>query len=91
LCQHAGGGGAEFLKKRFGVEAYYGLPIGIKNTDDFIINIAKVTGLEIPDRLLDERGRLIDAIVDTVHYTMGKRVGIFGDNKCFLLTRWGVV
>ncbi len=79
LCQHAGGGGAMFLKNRFGVEPYFGLPIGIKNTDDFIINIAKVTGLEIPDKLLDERGRLIDAIVDTVHYTMGVRVGIFGD------------
>ncbi len=79
LCQHAGGSGALYLKNRFGVEAYFGLPIGIKNTDDFIINLAKVTGLEIPDRLLDERGRLIDAIVDTVHYTKDVRVGIFGD------------
>ena len=79
LCQHAGGGGATLLKNRFGVEAYFGLPIGIKNTDDFLINLAKVLGTEIPDRLLDERGRLIDAIVDTVHYTMNVRVGIFGD------------
>ncbi len=79
LCQHAGGSGALYLKNKFGVEAYFGLPIGIKNTDDFIINLAKVTGLEIPDRLLDERGRLIDAIVDTVHYTKDVRVGIFGD------------
>ncbi len=79
LCQHAGGGGAMFLKNRFGVEAYFGLPIGIKNTDDFLINLARVLGTEIPDKLLDERGRLIDAIVDTVHYTMNVRVGIFGD------------
>jgi nitrogenase molybdenum-iron protein beta chain len=79
LCQHAGGGGATLLEKKFGVKAYFGLPIGIKNTDEFIMNVARVTGLEIPDKLLDERGRLIDAIVDTVHYTMDKRVGIFGD------------
>ncbi len=79
LCQHAGGSGALYLKNRFGVEAYFGLPIGIKNTDDFIINVAKVTSLEITDKLLDDRRRLIDAIVDTVHYTMNVRVGIFGD------------
>ena len=35
--------------------------------------------MEIPDKLLDERGKLIDAIVDTIHYTMDKKVGIFGD------------
>jgi len=79
LCRHAGGGGARLLERRYGVQAFYGLPIGIRNTDEFLMNIAKVTGLDIPDKLLDERGRLIDAIVDTVHYTMDKRVGIFGD------------
>lgn len=67
LCRHAGGGGASLLERRYGVQAFYGLPIGIRNTDDFIMNVARVTGLEIPDKLLDERGRLIDAIVDTLH------------------------
>ncbi|EHP85183.1 nitrogenase component 1 [Methanotorris formicicus] len=79
LCKHAGGAGALYLQRKFKVPAFYGLPIGIKNTDDFVINIAKVTGLEIPDKLLDERGKLVDAIVDTIHYTMDKKVGIFGD------------
>lgn len=79
LCKHAGGSGGVFMQRRYKIPIYYGLPIGIKNTDDFIINIAKVTGLEIPDKLLDERGKLIDAIVDTIHYTMDKKVGIFGD------------
>ncbi|AXI24927.1 nitrogenase [Methanofervidicoccus sp. A16] len=79
LCRDAGGGGAELLRRRYKVDAYYGLPIGLKNTDDFIINVAKVTGRSIPDKLLDERGKLIDAIADTIHYTMDKKVGIFGD------------
>jgi len=79
LCRHAGGSGAALLERRYGVQAFYGLPIGIKNTDEFLMNVARVTGLEIPDKLLDERGKLIDAIVDTVHYTMDKKVGIFGD------------
>ncbi len=79
LCRHAGGSGAQFLERRYGVQTFYGLPIGIKNTDEFLINIARVTGYEIPDKLLDERGKLIDAIADTVHYTMDTKVGIFGD------------
>ena len=79
LCQSAGGAGALFLKKRFKIPDFYGQPIGIKNTDEFLINIAQLTGKGIPDELLDERGKLIDAIADTVHYTMDKKVGIFGD------------
>jgi nitrogenase molybdenum-iron protein beta chain len=79
LCRSAGGAGALYLQRRFKIPAYYGLPIGIKNTDDFIINIARITGKEIPEKLLDERGKLIDAIADTMHYTMDKKVGIFGD------------
>ena len=79
FCQSAGGAGALLLRKKFKIPDFYGVPIGIKNTDDFLINIAKLTGKEIPDELLDERGKLIDAIADTVHYTMDKKVGIFGD------------
>ncbi len=79
LCQSSGGQGALFLKKKFKIPPYYGMPIGIKATDDFLINVAQVTGKKIPDALLDERGKLLDAIADTIHYTMDKKVGIFGD------------
>ena len=42
-------------------------------------NLSRITGKEIPASLKVERGRLIDAMADTFHHTMMKRVAIFGD------------
>ncbi|NKQ38327.1 MAG: nitrogenase [Methanosarcinales archaeon] len=79
ICEHAGGSGAKYLKKAFKVEHISGMPLGLKATDDFVLNIAEITGREIPNELLNERGKLIDAIADTLHYTMDRTCGIFGD------------
>lgn len=55
------------------------LPIGLKATDRFITELAKVGKVSVPQSITDERGRLVDAIVDMQQYLYGKRVALWGD------------
>ncbi|MCK4469871.1 MAG: hypothetical protein KAU60_16135, partial [Desulfobacterales bacterium] len=80
LCPDAGGAGAKYLEKRFKVPAMIGpMPMGIHHTDLFIKNLAERTGKPVAEEIKDERGILIDAMADTFHYTMGRRVAVYGD------------
>ena len=80
LSPNEGGAGAAYLEKRFEVPAVIGpLPLGVHNTDIFVKKLTEIAGKSIPDELKDERGILIDAMADTFHYTMMKRVAILGD------------
>ncbi|SBW24782.1 nitrogenase molybdenum-iron protein subunit beta [Protofrankia symbiont of Coriaria ruscifolia] len=54
-------------------------PIGIANTDTFVTEVARVAGVEVPDEITAERGRLLDAMTDSHAYLHGKRVAIAGD------------
>ncbi len=56
-----------------------GLPIGIGATDAVFDALAEEAGTPLPDRLLAERGRLIDAYVDGHKYFAQKRVAVVGD------------
>ncbi len=71
---------AALLKNKFGVPAAIeNAPIGVANTDSFVKNIAKLAHKPIPEELVVQRGRLVDAMVDVHHYAYGKKVGIAGD------------
>lgn len=80
LCRYAGSG-AVSLQKKYDVPAAVGpIPIGVQNTDQFLRNLKKFTGLEIPESLLDERGLLIDSMADLAsRYLFGRTVAIYGD------------
>lgn len=80
LCGYAGSG-AVSLEKKYDVPAAVGpIPIGVQNTDQFLRNLKKFTGLEIPDAILDERGLLIDSMADIAsRYLFGRKVAVFGD------------
>lgn len=54
-------------------------PIGIRATDRLIDAISELTGLPIPPELVDERGRVVDALTDSHPYLHGKRVALVGD------------
>jgi len=54
-------------------------PIGIKATDEFIMALSKITGKEIPYELEEERGQLVDIMIDCHAHHHGKTVAIFGD------------
>ncbi|MFZ5986543.1 MAG: nitrogenase molybdenum-iron protein subunit beta [Bacillota bacterium] len=54
-------------------------PIGIKATDEFLMTLSKITGKEIPYEIEEERGQVIDIMVDCHYHYHGKKVAIFGD------------
>ncbi|MEW5804123.1 MAG: nitrogenase component 1 [bacterium] len=71
---------AEYLKIRFDVERYsLGLPIGIHETDRFFSVLEHLSGCSSPACYQMERGRLIDAYVDSHKYLFGKRAIIYGE------------
>lgn len=59
-------------------------PIGIKNTDLLLDTLSEITGKPIPEELIEERGRVIDAMVDSYAYIHGKRFAIVGDPDLLL-------
>lgn len=54
-------------------------PIGIGNTDDFIMELAKYTHNEVPYELEEERGQLVDVMLDAHSYYHNKTVAVYGD------------
>ncbi len=54
-------------------------PIGIKATDDFLTAVSGLTGKEVPYEIEEERGQLVDIMVDCHYHYHGKKVAIFGD------------
>lgn len=80
VCKHEGQSGANVMHEKFGVPACIGdMPIGVKNTEAYLDKVAKLTGKKVPERLLDERDLLVDAMVDCSQITFGVKVAIFGD------------
>lgn len=75
----------EFIKEVWGQE-FVALPspIGIRNTDRFLETISKVSNKAIPQELEDERGRAVDAMIDSHPYIHGKRFAIVGDPDLLL-------
>jgi nitrogenase molybdenum-iron protein beta chain len=55
------------------------IPIGLKATDRFVQQFAKVAAKSVPAQLTDDRGRLVDMITDMHQYLHGKRVALWGD------------
>jgi len=80
LCPHEGGQGAQFLERSCQIPAVLGPPpIGVKNTDLFLERVKDISGKKLPQSIINERGRLIDFMADTLHHTMMKKVAVFGD------------
>ncbi len=71
---------ANELEKRCKVPArVLKTPIGVKATDEFIMAAARAKGAGIPAELEEERGQLIDIMLDSNHQYHGKTVAIAGD------------
>ena len=70
----------EYLSNNHNVPSYsLPMPIGLKNSDKFVQALTQIAGCGIPDKYQNERGRLMDAMIDVHKYTYGVRVAIFGD------------
>ncbi|SIS74394.1 nitrogenase molybdenum-iron protein subunit beta [Phaeovulum vinaykumarii] len=69
----------EFCEEVGQETASFNYPLGVKGTDEFLMKIAEVAGVEIPESLRLERGRLVDALADSQAYLHGKTYAIYGD------------
>ena len=68
------------LEESFGVPwRPLGLPVGLRETDEFFKVLEDLAGRVTPDRHAQERGRLIDAYVDGHKYIFGKRAVVYGE------------
>lgn len=74
-----------YLRDRFGVPLYKcGIPIGIRNTEEFIKLISEVGGISIPKEFIIQRGRYLDGMIDNHKYTGKARVIIYGEPELTL-------
>ncbi|MGB8451241.1 MAG: nitrogenase component 1 [Anaerocolumna sp.] len=72
--------GAEALDKKCHVPfKTLVMPIGIGNTDKYIMELQSFTKEEVPYEIEEERGQLVDILIDIHPYTYNKKVAIFGD------------
>jgi len=55
------------------------LPIGLRDTDTLCELLSELSGKEIPDNLKKERGRYLDAMIDSHKYNAQGRAAIFGE------------
>ena len=80
LGSFASSEGAYELERKCDVDPYIlKTPIGVQATDEFIMQLSKITGNEVPAALELERGQLVDIMTDTHFHFHGKRAAIFGD------------
>lgn len=70
----------KYLENKYSVPLYKcATPIGIKNTDEFLNIISKITGLSIPEKYKKQRGRYLDAMIDSHKYNGEARAVIYGE------------
>jgi nitrogenase molybdenum-iron protein NifN len=70
----------KLLEERFGVPCHRpGLPVGIRETDAFFDVVSTITGKPVPEKYLQERGRLIDAYADGHKYVFDARAVVYGE------------
>lgn len=70
----------KYLEDRFGVPLYsLPAPMGIEGTDRFIGLLKKLTGKAVPECLAQERGRLLDCMIDSHKHNFQGRGVVFGD------------
>lgn len=54
-------------------------PMGVAATDELVMTLAELGGVEVPESLKLERGRLVDAMADSQSWLHGKSYAIYGD------------
>lgn len=71
---------AEYLDKQHKVPfTLIPMPIGVELTDKYVMSLREISKQEVPATLEDERGRLVDLMLDSHAYTYNKTAAIYGD------------
>ena len=70
----------KLLESRFNVPCHsLGLPIGINETDAFLKALETITEKPVPEKYIQERGRLIDSYADGHKYVFEARAVVYGE------------
>ncbi|SHI58856.1 nitrogenase molybdenum-iron protein NifN [Dethiosulfatibacter aminovorans DSM 17477] len=70
----------KFLENEYDVPLYKcPVPIGLENTDEFLSLIEKVSGKKMTKRLVEDRERMLDGMIDSHKYNGEGRAAIFGE------------
>jgi nitrogenase molybdenum-iron protein beta chain len=72
--------GGVALEKKCGVKSKtLPIPIGVARTDEYIMALQGFSKDEVPYEIEEERGQLVDILIDIHPYTYNKKVAIYGD------------
>ncbi|MBZ4645945.1 MAG: multifunctional nitrogenase iron molybdenum cofactor biosinthesis protein NifN/nitrogenase [Clostridia bacterium] len=79
----------KYLEETFGVPLYKcSIPMGLRNTDEFMNLISQICGRPIPQQLKEERGRYLDGMIDSHKYNAEGRAVVFGEpEQVYAVTR----
>ncbi len=70
----------DYLESTFGVKNYrMPMPIGVNSCELFFKALSEISGKEIPEKYIKQRGRLIDSYVDGHKYIFGKKAVVYGE------------
>lgn len=68
------------LLEKFGLPLKsLGLPVGLRESDEFFNALEEVSGRETPGKYALQRGRLVDSYVDGHKYVFGKKAVVYGE------------
>jgi nitrogenase molybdenum-iron protein alpha/beta subunit/molybdenum cofactor biosynthesis enzyme MoaA len=71
---------AQYLYEKFGVPyTKCNMPLGFENSLKFFETISKISGRKIPEKYILQKGRMLDAMVDSHKYNAAGRAAIFGE------------
>lgn len=69
-----------YLEEAFGVKNYrINIPRGLRDTDEFLKILSEISGHAIPEKYKKQRGRYLDAMIDSHKYNADARIAIFGE------------
>ncbi|ETJ30666.1 NifN-B, partial [human gut metagenome] len=69
-----------YLEENYEVENIrINMPVGLRDTDKFLEVLSQISGNEIPEKYVKERGRYLDAMIDSHKYNAEGRAAIFGE------------
>jgi nitrogenase molybdenum-iron protein NifN len=75
-----GDSAAYYLERKFGVKRLrMPMPIGIRQTDAFMNAMSEISGIPVPVKYANQRGRLIDSYADAHKYLFGKKAIVYGE------------
>lgn len=85
----AGYSPAELLRDRHGVPyTRLNMPVGLRDIDLLIDELAAFAGVRVPDGLAAQRGRYLDAMIDSHKYNAEGRAVVFGEpDFCYAVSR----